>query len=392
MARAAVGAPRSLGLLAELVALPTVAGKPNRELVDLIAGRLGRAGAAVAVLPGSSRADGFNLHVRVGPAVDGGVVLAAHTDVVAVDGQKWHSDPFALHAEGERLHGRGTSDMKGFVAAAVAAAERACSLPLRRPLTLALSCDEELGCAGVGTLLDMLAGEAVRPGLCVVGEPTGQRVADRHKGKVRLRVDVRGRAVHSATAPAGVNAVTYAARMIVALDELARDLATGARDPAFGVPHATLSIGPITGGTSTNIVPDRCGFEFELRTLPGHDGEAVLFEARAAAAGLSEEMRATAPEAGIELSALSAYPGLAPAASTVEVATAFGLDGSATGTIAVDFGTEAGLYREALGVPVVVCGPGDMARAHRADEYVEAGELAAAERLLDRIVDGLCAA
>ncbi|MGH2927633.1 MAG: M20/M25/M40 family metallo-hydrolase, partial [Solirubrobacteraceae bacterium] len=169
MARAAVGAPRSLGLLAELVALPTVAGKPNRELVDLIAGRLGRAGAAVAVLPGSSRADGFNLHVRVGPAVDGGVVLAAHTDVVAVDGQTWHSDPFALHAEGERLHGRGTSDMKGFVAAAVAAAERACSLPLRRPLTLALSCDEELGCAGVGPLLDMLAGEAVRPGLCVVG-------------------------------------------------------------------------------------------------------------------------------------------------------------------------------------------------------------------------------
>ncbi|MGH2889053.1 MAG: peptidase dimerization domain-containing protein, partial [Solirubrobacteraceae bacterium] len=165
-----------------------------------------------------------------------------------------------------------------------------------------------------------------------------------------------------------------------------------ARDPAFGVPHATLSIGPITGGTSTNIVPDRCGFEFELRTLPGHDGEAVLFEARAAAAGLSEEMRATAPEAGIELSALSAYPGLAPAASTVEVATAFGLDGSATGTIAVDFGTEAGLYREALGVPVVVCGPGDMARAHRADEYVETGELAAAERLLDRVVDGLCAA
>lgn len=385
-----MAAPRSLGLLAELVALPTVAGEPNRQLIDLIAGRLGRAGAAVTVLPGSSRADGFNLHARIGPAADGGVVLAAHTDVVAVDGQEWHSDPFALHAEGDRLHGRGTSDMKGFVAAAVAAAERAASLPLRRPLALALSCDEELGCAGVGTLLDLLAGESTRPRLCVVGEPTGLRVADRHKGKVRLRVDVRGRAVHSATAPAGVNAVTYAARMIVALDELARDLAAGARDPAFGVPHATLSIGPITGGTSTNIVPERCAFEFELRTLPGQDAEAPLARARAAAAGLSDEMRASAPEAGIELSTLSSYPGLAPDASTVDIGMAFGLDGCGAGPIAVDFGTEAGLYREALGVPVVVCGPGDMARAHRADEYVETGELAAAERVLDRIVDGLC--
>lgn len=383
-------APRSLELLRALVALATVAGEPNRELVDLIAERLRRAGATVTVVAGSSRPDGFNLHARVGPAVDGGIVLAAHTDVVAVDGQEWHSDPFALHPDGDRLHGRGTSDMKGFIAAAVAAAERAVSLPLRRPLTLALSCDEELGCAGVGTLLDLLAGEPVRPRLCIVGEPTGLRVADRHKGKVRLRVDVLGRAVHSATAPAGVNAVTYAARMIVALDGLARTLETGARDPAFGVPHATLSIGPIAGGTSTNIVPDRCAFEFELRTLPGQDGEALLEPARSVAGALSDEMRATAPEAGIELTLLSAYPGLAPADSTVEVAAAFGLDSEA-GALAVDFGTEAGLYRERLGVPVVVCGPGDMARAHRADEYIEAGELAAAERLLDRLVDGLCA-
>ncbi|MGH2856070.1 MAG: acetylornithine deacetylase [Solirubrobacteraceae bacterium] len=385
--------PRSLDLLRALVALATVAGQPNRELVDLVAGRLQHAGATVTVMRGSSRADGFNLHARIGPPVDHGIVLAAHTDVVAVDGQDWHTDPFSLTRRARRLHGRGTSDMKGFVAAAVAAAERAASLPLRRPLTLALSCDEELGCAGVGTLLDLLAGEPVRPRLCIVGEPTGMRVADRHKGKVRLRVDVAGRAVHSATAPAGVNAVTYAARMIVALDELGQGLVHAGTDPAFGVPHATLSVGPIAGGTSTNIVPERCAFEFELRTLPGQDRETLLAPARAAARELSDEMRVTAPEAEIELVSLSAYPGLAPAGDVATaLATAGGSTAPALDAIAVDFGTEAGLYRERLGVPVVVCGPGDMARAHRADEYIETGELAAAERWLDGLADRLCVA
>jgi acetylornithine deacetylase len=281
--------------------------------------------------------------------------------------------------------------MKGFVAAAVCAAERAADRPLRRPLHLALSCDEELGCAGVGSLLDVLTATPTEAALCIVGEPTRLRVADRHKGKVRVRVDVRGRAVHSAAAPSGVNAVTYAARLVTALDRIARRLDERAADAAFAVPHATLSVGPISGGVSTNIVPDECRFEFELRYLPGQDAEAILVEARAEAAALQTEMRAGAPEAGIELSELAAYPPLAPPDG------GFGPNGwpdpvdSRDGApVAVDFGTEAGLYRERLGIPTIICGPGDMARAHRADEYIELEELQAGERWLDRVVDGLC--
>ena len=385
---------RALRLLDSLVAMPTVAGQPNRELIDFVGARLDAVGVPSTVLASSSRPDGFNLHALIGPPDQPGVLLAAHTDVVAVDGQRWQSDPFALTRAGDRLYGRGTSDMKGFIAAVLASAERAAARPLRRPLQIALSCDEELGCAGVGSLLDALAAAPVLPAICVVGEPTQMRIADRHKGKVRLGVEVRGRAVHSAAAPRGVNAVTCAARLIVALSELDGELAAGPWDPAFAVQHATLSVGPISGGVSTNIVPDECSFEFELRHLPGQDPEPVLARAREQAAALRDEMRALAPEAGIELRRLSAYPALsaspALAASRTTGALALLPTDCDRDAIAVDFGTEAGLYHERLGVAVIVCGPGDMARAHRADEYIELGELAAAQRFLDGMVDRLC--
>lgn len=386
----------SLDLLDSLVAMPTISGQPNDELVNFVAARLATLGIDSAVFPSSSRPDGFNLHATIGPPGERGILLAAHTDVVAVDGQRWSTDPFRLTRVGDRLYGRGTTDMKGCVATALSAAARAASRPLRRPLHLALSCDEELGCAGVGSLLDLLAAAPVRPALCIVGEPTRMRVADRHKGKVRLQVDVRGRAVHSAAAPSGVNAVTYAARLIAALDELGRGLlSASARDAAFAVPHATLSVGPINGGVSTNIVPDQCSFELEMRHLPGQEREPILDDARALASALQAEMRTVAPEARIELHELSAYPPLAAATARPPAGSAAGwplplpVDGGGA-AIAVDFGTEAGLYHERLGVPVIVCGPGDMARAHRADEYIDVGELRAAERFLDRVVDRLC--
>lgn len=379
-----------VGMLDALVAMPTIAGESNERLIDHVTGRLTRHGVPFTVIPSHARPDGLNLHAVVGPAHQpGGVVLSAHTDVVPVDGQPWSSDPFRLTRVGDRLHGRGTSDMKSFVAAAVCAAEVAAARPLRRPLHIALSCDEELGCAGVPSLLDALASIPAPPALCIVGEPTRMRVADRHKGKVRLAVQVRGRSVHSAAAPAGVNAVTYAARLVAALDDLARRLGDTGGDGAYGVPHATLSVGPIRGGVSTNIVPDECHFEFELRYLPGQDPAPMLAPARARAQDLEAEMRAVAPESAIELRELAAYPPLAPRAEP----TAAGgppLPGGTARRIGVDFGTEAGLYQERLGLPTLVCGPGDMARAHRADEYIEVGELESAQRYLDGIIGWLC--
>jgi acetylornithine deacetylase len=384
-------------VLDALVSMPTVAGQPNRMLVDYVATRLQGCGVECEVIPSYERPDGLNMYACIGPADEpGGVLLAAHTDVVPVEGQDWHSDPFQLTRVGELLYGRGTSDMKSFVAAAVCAAEAAAQRDLRRPLRIAFSTDEELGCAGVASLLDVLDGVAGAPALCVVGEPTRMRIADRHKGKVRLRVDVRGRAVHSAAAPTGVNAVTYAARLVAALDELARGLATVGAEPAFTVPHATLSVGPIRGGLSTNIVPDDCRFEFELRYLPGQDPDATLAGVKDAIETLQTEMQAIAPEAGIDLFELAAYPPLASTGdSTVLLASIppfAELVGTETGAslAAVDFGTEAGLYQQRLRVPTFVCGPGDMARAHRADEYIELDELAAVNRFLTGLVDWLC--
>ncbi|HEX4008683.1 MAG TPA: acetylornithine deacetylase [Solirubrobacteraceae bacterium] len=370
-------------LLGELVAIPTVAGRPNEQLIDLVGRRLAACGIDSATVASATRADGLNLHATVGPPVSGGLLLAAHTDVVDVEGQTWSSDPFTLRCAGDALYGRGTTDMKGFLAAAVCAVERAATQPLRRPLTLALSCDEELGCAGVGTLLDALSATQRRPALGIVGEPTGMRVADRHKGKVRLRVDVRGRAVHSAIAPAGVNAVVYAARVVTGLDEIGGGLADTERDAAFAVPHATLSVGPIHGGVSTNIVPEQCTFEFELRLMPGQDGNAVLGRVRALSAALEREMQVVASESVIKLTELARYPGLRADLKAPSLP-------GAGETIAVDFGTEAGLYHERLSVPVVVYGPGDMGRAHRPDEYIRVSELRSAVSTLDALINGLC--
>jgi acetylornithine deacetylase len=359
-------------LLARLVGFPTVAGQSNEALIDWTAERLEEAGAAVRVLPGP-RPDGRSLHAVLGPADEPGVLLAAHTDVVAVDGQAWSHDPFDLRVDGDRLYGRGTTDMKGFIAAVLAAAPALRGL--RRPLHVALSVDEELGCRGTPALLGAL--DIAPPLWCLVGEPTRMRVVERHKGKLAFRVDVRGRACHSSRAPEGVNAVEHAARFIVALRDVEAELSDRS-DDRFGVPFATVSVGPIRGGVALNIVPDACTFEAEVRLLPRQDPAAVLARVRELAVELQAESR-------IEVTELTRYPGLASSAAADEIAKLAGAGRDGT----VDFGTEAGLYQAALGVPVVVCGPGDMTRAHVADEYLEAGQLERAERFVRRVGDSL---
>ncbi len=355
-------------LLSRLVAFPTVAGESNEALIAWAAERLEAAGAAVRVLP-SCRPDARSLHAVFGPADAAGVLLAAHTDVVAVDGQAWSRDPFVLHESGGRLYGRGAADMKGFLAAILAAAGEIPAAALRRPLQIALSCDEELGCRGAPPLLEALAPAIATPAWCVVGEPTGMRVVERHKGKRAWRARVRGRPGHSSRPATAVNAVEAAARLIVALGEL----------PA---PPATLSTGPIAGGVSLNIVPEACAFDFEVRAGEALDRLAGRVEALAAE--LDAELHARAPEAGVELEPLVSYPPLIPEPGSRAAAEVAALAESAAGG-AVDFGTEAGLYQSALGVPVLVCGPGDMAQAHVADEYLELAQLARAERFVARI-------
>jgi len=376
-----MGSDDALALMRELVARPTITGGPNRDLVDDLASRLEALGAAVTIVPGP-RPDALNIHAVLGPAdVRGGLLLSAHTDVVDVAGQPWAGDPFTLRVEDGRALGRGAADMKGFVASVLAVLGELDPGALVRPLHVCLSCDEELGCKGVGPLLDRLVALGVAPELVLVGEPTELRVVDRHKGKSAARVHVRGAAAHSSVPSEGVNAVIYAARLVVALEGVANRLAAGPADAGYRVPHATVSVGPIRGGVAINIVPDSCTVEVEVRALPEQDPDALLGEIVAVADGLQEEMQAAHPDAGIEFEPLMAYPGLRPGANGALADQLQALTRS-PGRAAADFGTEAGLYQQRLGVPVLVCGPGSMAQAHRADEYVTLEQLDRCRALL----------
>jgi len=383
-------ADQALRLLRRVIAHPTIAGEPNGELIADVADELERAGAEVATLP-AHRADAVNLHAVIGPAdVPGGLLVAAHSDVVGVDGQPWARDPFTLYVELGRAYGRGTADMKGFLATALAAVAHLIPDRMRRPLHIAVSCDEEVGCRGVRPLLDTVAGLPVAPGKALVGEPTMMRVVNRHKGKSAVRVHLRGRAAHSSLAPDGVNAVAYAGRLITELLALQHELAAGPGDRAYAVPFATVGIGPIHGGVSVNIVPDRCDLELEVRALPEQNPEQLIERIRELAGGLEREMRGAYADADIALEPMSSYPGLRPAADEAFAAEVARRTGHAD-IGAADFGTEAGLYQQRLGIPVVVCGPGSMTDAHQADESVAIEQLDRSERLIRELAEALYA-
>ncbi|MBS1888746.1 MAG: acetylornithine deacetylase [Actinobacteria bacterium] len=371
-------------ILGRLVARETIAGGSNTELIAEVACLLEEANAEIWV--GSGTRPGTQvLHAVVGPADQpGGLLLAAHGDVVDVAGQRWSSDPFELRRADGRLYGRGTADMKGFLAVAIAAAREAGRAgTLRAPLHLAVSHDEELGCAGIEPLLEHLEGGGIAapPAGAVVGEPTRMTVVDRHKGKAALALHLAGRAAHSSTPAAGVNAVRAAARVVVALDELQDAIAGEDQDPSFGVPHATIGIGPIAGGVTLNVVPDSCDLEVEARVIPGQSVEEIV----ARLLGVAE---VAAGEAELSARPIAAYPPLAASADGEWARRVAELSGCAPGG-AVDFGTEAGLYKERLGCEVVVFGPGDMRVAHAADESIAAAELAAGRQALDRLIAGL---
>lgn len=377
---------RTEAILERLIAFETVSAAPNRALVDWVRDLLLAAGAEVTLVPDG---DGpkANLYATIGPADRAGVMLSGHTDVVPVEGQAWTRPPFRLTAADGRLYGRGAADMKGFVASAIAAALAAARRPLATPLHLALSYDEEVGCLGVRSLVDLLAAAPLRPRLCIVGEPTGMAVATGHKGKRGLRAVCRGREGHSALAPLALNAVHLAADLVVELRALqARIAATGRRDGDYDVPYTTVHVGRIAGGASLNIVPNRCELDFEFRHLAEDDPAPLRAEIDAAAARVVAA--AADPDAAIEIAEFMDYPGLGTAPDAAVVAFVKGLTG-ANGTIKVAFGTEGGLFHERLGVPTVVCGPGSMAQGHRPDEFVTEEQLARCDAMLAALLDRL---
>lgn len=379
--------PDSTALLAELVSFDTTSRESNLALVDHVGRYLAGLGVASELVrsPDGRKA---NLWATIGPADRPGVVLSGHTDVVPVDGQDWSSDPFRLDARAGRLHGRGASDMKGFLASALAAVPRMQDAHLRRPVHLALSYDEEIGCIGVRGLIDALRDRPVRPALCVVGEPTGMQVIVGHKGGRSYRCAVRGAEAHSSLAPRAVNAIEHAAELIAFIARLGREMAeTGPRDEAYDIVHSTISTGLIQGGTAINIVPGDCAFTFEYRTLPEDDADRIFARIEGFARDQVEpRMRAVDPQAGIGFEPVYEYPPLAidpahPGVALVKAAVGRNDDAK------IAFGTEGGLFQRDLGIPTLVCGPGSIVQAHKPDEYVEAEQMVRCDAFLARLVE-----
>jgi acetylornithine deacetylase len=330
-----------------------------------------------------------NLFATIGPLDRPGAMLSGHTDVVPVDGQNWHSDPFRLRHENGHYYGRGAADMKGFLACALAAAERAATRPLTTPLHLAFSYDEEIGCVGVRSMIDGLAGSPLRPLFCIIGEPTSMQVATGHKGKMALVAHCTGHAAHSALAPIGLNAIHLASDFIAALRRRQSFLAEqGRRDEAYEVPYSTIHVGMIAGGVALNIVPTDCRLDLEIRSLGDENGAAILAAIEQDAEAIAAQERERFPEAAITLTQINEYPGLAMREDDPAVAMVQSLAG-ANHLIKLSFGAEAGLFNQKLGIPTLLCGPGSMDQGHKPDEYISAEQLFLCDRMLDRLLDQL---
>jgi acetylornithine deacetylase len=379
-------ASTSIDMLRRLVGFDTTSRVSNLGLIDFVRDWLERHGVeSQLVFDETGRK--ANLYATIGPPGSGGIMLSGHTDVVPVDGQDWHSEPFTLVAADGKLFGRGTADMKGFIAVILARLPEIAARRLRTPIHLALSYDEETGCHGVRRLIAALLERPVRPRLCIVGEPTLMQPVIGHKGKRSFCCRVHGFECHSSLTHLGVNAVEAAAELVAELKAMARrKCRQGPFDPDYAPPYTTIHTGTISGGTALNIVPRECSFDFEYRLLPGDDPEGPIAELRAFAEHrLLPEMRAVRPEAAIEFGELSEYPGLAIEPDAEVVRLALTLTGAnRPGKVA--FGSEAGLFQEA-GIPTVVCGPGSIEQAHKPDEFITVEQLQACEAFIGRLFD-----
>ena len=327
-----------------------------------------------------------NLYATIGPNVPGGIVLSGHTDVVPVDGQPWSSDPFSIVERDAKLYGRGTCDMKGFIAVALAMAPDFKRRKLRKPIHLALSCDEEVGCRGVRPLVAYMQEHLPKPSIVLVGEPTLMKVVNAHKGAHTFTTEVTGHEAHSSCTHLGVNAIMTAAELIAELNRVRQDLiGRGDRSGRFDPPYTTVHVGLIDGGTAKNIIPRHCSFTWETRLLPDDDPREVPDRIDAAARSLEPDMKKVSSEAGIKTAFVNSVPGLSPEEDSPAERLALHL-AEANGLEAVSYATEAGLFQQ-IGIPSVICGPGSIEQAHKPDEYVEVSELKKCENFMRRLAD-----
>ena len=381
-------AARSLDILARLVAFDTTSRGSNLALIEYVEAELGRLGVKGRRVP-NAEGDKSNLFASIGPDVEGGVVLSGHTDVVPVDGQAWSSDPFALTRRGDRLYGRGACDMKGFLALALAAAPAFAAAGLKRPVHLAFSYDEEVGCLGAPAMIEAIARELPRPRAVIVGEPTNMEAVRAHKGICTHKVTVTGREAHSSLTHLGVSAIMAAVRLMGRLSDLAERLERDA-DPSspFMPKGASLTIGLVNGGTALNILARECWFMFDLRTPPGLDPQEILADFYEACAATDEALKVRAPEAGVRVERRSLTPPLAPEDDGEAERLARLLAGDNGPGRVASYAAEAGQFQGA-GFSTVICGPGSIDQAHQPDEYVEVAQMQRGAQFMGRLVEAM---
>lgn len=374
--------------LSDLVGYPTITSEPNLGFIEYLIDRLEPLGADIRLTHDETGSQA-NLFATIGPPLDGGVILSGHSDVVPADEEEWTGAPFIAMQRDQRIFGRGTTDMKGFIACAIATAADFASAPLTRPVHLAVTFDEEVGCRGAPILIADLETTGLKPAAAVVGEPTGMAIVTAHKGMHEYTTTITGLAAHASVPSSGVNAVHFGARYVSHLLDLASRLEDMAPvSSPYDPPHTTISVGTISGGLARNIVAGECVIEWEMRPVNSRDAETVMSEVRDMEAALLEDMRAMAPEASITTFTEGVVSGLDDVEDSHAVRLLSGLVEDSD-TEVMSFGTEAGLY-QASGIPTVVCGPGDIDMAHRPDEYIALDQLAGCLSFMEGLVGRLC--
>ena len=382
--------PKVLQLIEKLISYDTTSRNSNLDIIKFIEDYLAGHGVKSTLVynEGEGKA---NLYATLGDQTKSGIMLSGHTDVVPVDGQDWDTDPFKVIQKDGKLFGRGTSDMKSFIALVLAYVPKFLERGLDTPIHLAFSYDEEIGCIGVRRMIDMINTLPVKPRMAIVGEPTSMGVIVGHKGKRSYKAHIRGLETHSSLAPQGVNAIEYAAEMIAHLKSMARRITEhGPHDELYDVSHTTVHTGVINGGTALNIVPKDCHFEFEFRYVGDDDPDAIEAEIREfAAQSLEPHMRKISRDTGIDITCSNDMPGLELNADEEVVTFVKALAGKNDHS-KVAFGTEAGLFHTRAGVPTVVCGPGSIEQAHKPNEFIELSQLDEATIFMDRLMDKVC--
>jgi acetylornithine deacetylase len=376
---------RPAEMLERLVAFNTVSSRSNKLLIDHVADYLAGHGiiAKTQTSPDGAKAD---LIATIGPNEPGGVILSGHTDVVPVEGQDWQSDPFAMRAEGGRLYGRGTADMKGFIAVALALVPEFLAARLRRPLHLVLSYDDEVGCLGAPGLIKRYQRDFLEASAAIIGEPTNMKLANAHKGISAFETHITGKPAHSSNPDAGVSAIAAAAELVGFLQSLAADFKARGGDARFTPPHATLSVGTMVGGNAINIIPENCTLGWECRSVTGDEADEALARTEThCAESLLPAMRAHAPEAAIETIRLANVPPLRSGGGNAAEELVRRLTGQNEAGV-ISFAAEAGLFQEA-GIDAVICGPGSISQAHQANEYIEIAQLDACAAFLTKLAN-----